>query len=406
VWVKPHAVVPALAVWAASVAILSRREPRRRLAVDFVGLILGGLLAGVPGVAWLVGTGAWPYFLDIFLNWNPAYLAKSAPLAVRLHTLFTCFGAWSLIHFAAIPLALCSLWEARRSRRPGEANVADEALFYSPAATESAGFARAILAAFYLGWFAQAVFVQKEFEYVYLPLTLIALAVVAGQRWCVGFAYLVWFAAVGVLVSVAHLPLRVEPHRLTQPGVLELWPRCWREGSSPELRDRLGQYTQSPWGTNWEELTDVARYLRGVEPPLGPGELNCWHDTTHPLYLMLNLDPATRYMHYGTAFGIRPKREVIAEEVRASRQRYVVSDLLRMTWDRDKVYDPAQWRAGDPLPAWLPPAERAKFPWNQPVVFRSGRYLVHRIDRTRPLGVIRVTDWDKVDRLGELGPDE
>jgi hypothetical protein len=406
VWVKPHAVAAAFAVWAASAAILARRESRRRLAADFAGLIVGGVLAGVPGVAWLVGTGAWPYFLDIFLNWNPSYLSQTGTLGSKLHTLFTCFGAWSAIHFAALPLALCALWEAFRVVRSGEAAAPEGSLFYSPAPGRPAALARALLAAFYLGWFVQAVLLQKQFEYTYLPLTLLALAVVAAQRWCVGFAYLLWFALVGLLVSLAHLPLGPEPHRLTQPGVLGLWPRCWREGSSPELRDRLGQYTQTPWGTNWEELDDVAKFLRAVEPPLGPGELNCWHDTTHPLYLTLDLDPATRYVHYGTAFGIRTKREAIAEEVRASRQRYVVSDLVRMIWDRDKVYDPASWRTGDPLPLWLPPGERRKFPWNQPVVFRSGRYLVHKVDRTKPLGVIRVTDWDKVDRLGELGPDE
>jgi hypothetical protein len=121
---------------------------------------------------------------------------------------------------------------------------------------------------------------------------------------------------------------------------------------------------------------------------------------------MLDRDPATRYMHYGTAFGIRSKRWVIAEEVAASPQRYVVSDLLRMTWDRRAVYDPASWRAGDPLPVWLPANERQKFPWNQEVVFRSGRYVVHKIDRSKPLGVIRVPDWEKLDRLRAFGPNE
>jgi hypothetical protein len=40
------------------------------------------------------------------------------------------------------------------------------------------------------------------------------------------------------------------------------------------------------------------------------------------------------------------------------------------------------------------------------VVFRAGRYVVHKIDLTRPLGVIRVPDWEKLDRLEEFGPDE
>jgi hypothetical protein len=139
-------------------------------------------------------------------------------------------------------------------------------------------------------------------------------------------------------------------------------------------------------------------------------------DSTHPLYLMLDLDPATRYMHYGTAFGIkedrelkpgeRSKRELIADEVRASKQRYVVSDLVRMKYDRHAPYDPDSWRRNDPLPYWLPPRERAKFPWNQPVVFRSGRYVVHKIDPTKPLGVIRVPDWLRLNELATMKPDE
>jgi hypothetical protein len=187
---------------------------------------------------------------------------------------------------------------------------------------------------------------------------------------------------------------------------MELWPRCFREGGSQELRDRIGQYTDIHCGTRWQELVPVADYLRAVDPPLGPGELNCWHDSTHPLYLLLDVDPATRYMHYGTAFGIKSKRPIIAAEVAASRQRYVVSDLLRTTHDRTAVYKPESWCGDDPLPVWLPAAERAKFPWTQPVVFRSGRYLVHKIDPARPLGVIRVPDWDRLDDLASFGPDE
>jgi hypothetical protein len=335
--------------------------------------MLGGLLAGVPGVLWLIATGAWPYFLDIFLNWNPSYLADSFPLADRFHKLFTCFGVWSWLHLAAIPLAALAFWNARNNP------------------------ARAVLAAFYVAWMAQAVFVQKPFEYVHVPLLLLGMAVVASRRWCFGFTYLVWFIAVGILVNIGGTRMPLEPHPLSRAEVVKLWPRCWREGGSPEVRDRLGQFTNTTWGTNWRELNDVAEFLRKVDPPLGPGELNCWHDTTHPLYLMLDLDPATRYMHYGTAFGISSKRDVIAEEVRVSRQKYVVSDLMRATRNPQAVYDPASWREGDLLPVWLPASERAKFPWNQPVVFRSGRYVVHKVEK--PLGVIRVPDWEELDRL-------
>jgi hypothetical protein len=424
VWVKPHAVVPAFAVWALSAVLLARREPRARILADLGGLLLGGILAGAPGVAWLVGTGAWPYFWDIFLNWNPAYLSDAGSLATRWGTVYNCFRPWSVLHSVALPLAVLALWESRAwSKRPGApAKVFGAPRLYLPADGESVANARALLAAFYLAWLAQAVLVQKAFDYVHTPLTFLGMAVLAGQRWCFGFAYLVWFVVVGALVnvadvspSVAQLVLAIDPndshvklekHPLLDRKIVTLWPRCWTEGGSPELRDRLGQYTDVHCGTRWQELGAVATYLRALDPPLKPGELNCWHDSTHPLYLMLDLDPATRYMHYGTAFGIKPKREVIAGEVRASRQKYVVSDLLRSTWNKHAVYEAGAWRAGDPLPVWLPAAERKKFPWNQPVVFRSGRYVVHKIDPNVTLGVIRVPDWDKLDQLDKLGPDE
>ena len=424
VWLKPHAVVPAFAVWAVSAVMLARREPRWRVAADFAGLVLGGLLAGLPGVLWLVGTGAWPHFLDVFLNWNPAYLADAEPLNDRLGWMFMCFRPWSVLHFVALPLAALALVEARVwSRVPREpVAIPWSRRWYSPATNEATANARALLAALYLGWLAQAILVQRPLDYVHVPLLLLAFTVVASQRWCFGFAYLPWFVAVGVLVNVAECYpatapaihaldpndrlVKFEKHPLADRAVVECWPRVWSEGSSPALRDRLGQYTDVHCGTRWSELTDVANFLRTVEPPLGPGELNCWHDSTHPLYLMLDLDPATRYMHYGTAFGIGDKREQIADAVRASRQRYVVSDLLRTTWDRTSPYKPDSWRAGDPLPVWLPERERQKFPWNQKVVFRSGRYVVHEVDRTKPLGPIRVPDWNTLDELATAGPDD
>ncbi len=424
VWIKPHVVVPAFAVWATSAVLLARRELPKRVLADLAGLVLGGVLAGVPGVVWLVVTGAWPHFLDIFLNWNPDYLSESGSLLRRWNTVFDCFRPWSNLHFVALPLAGLALWEARAwSRRPGApAPMFGAPRLYLRAESESVASARALLSALYLGWIAQAVLLQKAFDYVHTPVTFLGMAVLASHRWCFAVVYILWFVVSGVLVNVAEVVpsvaavtraidpadshIKLEKHPLADRAVVQLWPRCWTEGGSPELRDRLGQYTDVHCGTKWQELEPVAAFLRTVDPPLRAGELNCWHDSTHPLYLMLDLDPATRYMHYGTAFGIRSKRAVIADEVRSSRQRYVVSDLLRMTWDKHAVYEPGAWRAGDPLPVWLPPVERRKFPWNQSIVFRSGRYVVHKIDPTVPLGVIRVPDWDQLGQLDRLGPDE
>jgi hypothetical protein len=417
VWIKPHVVVPALAVWMVSAVLIARREVWWGAIQDLFWLVLGGLLAGAAGVVWLIATGAWPHFLDVFLNWNPGYLADMWDAALdRLDYTTKCFRPWSLLHFVAVPLAVLAFWEARLwSRRSGDPiGVWGSPWVYAPAETESAANHRAMLAALYLGWFAQAVLLQKGFEYVQIPLLFLAMAVVATHRWAFGFVYLFWFALVGAVLNVPALAeparkldpkwpfIRVEPHRLTEPHIVSLVPRCVREGGTPELRNRLGQYINIHCGTNWEELDAVANYLRELDPPLGPGELNCWHDSTHPLYLMLDLDPATRYMHYGTAFGIRSRddwvKKRIAEDVAKSPQRYVVSDLMRMTWYPQQAYEPGE--GGDPLklPRWLPISQRDKFPWNQPIVFRSGRYLVHKVEK--PLGVIDVPDWETLDALG------
>ena len=312
--------------------------------------------------------------------------------------------------------ALVTLWEARiGSRQPGAPKrVWGTPRFYVAAKTEATAAARALLAVFYLAWFAQAVFLQKGFEYVQVPLLLLGMAVVATQRWAFGFVYLVWFALLSVLSNLPALaPVEVacEPVLLNVRGyqdpfsdlkLFRLWPRCWREGSTPELRDQLGQLIHIHCGTNWEDLDAMARYLKTIDPPLGPGELNCWHDSTHPLYLMLDLEPATRYMHYGTAFGIRAQVATIAEEVRNCRQRYVVTDLMRMTRNSDLAYVPGADNDPHRLPRWFPVSQRQFFPWNQPIVFRAGRYLVHKVEN--PLGdVIDVPDWML---LNELGPGE
>ncbi|MFO0802959.1 MAG: hypothetical protein U0791_07525 [Gemmataceae bacterium] len=335
VWFKPHVLIPAAAVW-----FTDCRTNRWR---DLGGVLLGGAIAGILGVAWLVQTGAWPHFLDVFTRWNPEYVQDGIwqTLPFKMKYTVTCFLPWGLVHLAAVPAAVCDV----RRRSP--------------------------LAALYLGWLVQAVLLQKPFDYVQVPVLLLGFAVLASRGWSVGFPFLIWFVVWG------------------RPA-LEEWPRCFHECGSPELRDRLGRFTDTPWGTNWEQLRDVENYLRTVDPPLGDRELTCWHDTTHPLYLSLGLEPSTRYMHYGTVFPLRGKVDEIRNEVIRSPQRYVVSDLLRMT------RDPMKAQAGEGVPAWLPPRERERFPWNQAVVFRSGRYVVHRVTRTPRADEIDITDWSEV----------
>jgi hypothetical protein len=320
---------------------------------------------------------------------------------------FEYFPPWSLLHLAAIPVAALGLWEALgRSRPPVGPDL------YAPADAPPAAAARAVLAALYLGWMLQALLLQKGLDYVHVPETLLAMAVLTGQRWAVGFPFLVWFAVTGVALNVVgtgpdvaafnrRVPaLRLERHPLADPAVVSAWPRCWAEGSSPELRDRLGQYNDVHCGTRWRELERVAEYLKTVDTPLRDRELTCWHDGTHPLYLLLDREPSTRYMHFGTVFGMRSKVEHLRAEVRASRQRYVVSDLRRMTYRLADAYAPGAGGEHS-LPAWLPKSQRGVFPWDQPVVFRAGRYVVHKVER--PVGEVDIPAWEKLDELGPGG---
>ncbi|HJZ55217.1 MAG TPA: hypothetical protein VKE74_09675, partial [Gemmataceae bacterium] len=90
--------------------------------------------------------------------------------------------------------------------------------------------------------------------------------------------------------------------------------------------------------------------------------------------------PPIRFMHVGTAMGMgRWQRDRVAEEtIRAMPGvKFAVSDLHRVTFFRHDLLD----LDDTGLPWFIPPWQRAQFPFDQPVVFRSpgGRYLVHRV---------------------------
>src|SRR5262249_2530021 len=85
-WIKPFVALPALVCWALS-AIRNWRDGRR-LIVDAGALLIGGVLAGLPGVVWLLLSGAWSPMWDIFLHWNPEYIAAAEPFSQRLGFLF------------------------------------------------------------------------------------------------------------------------------------------------------------------------------------------------------------------------------------------------------------------------------------------------------------------------------
>jgi hypothetical protein len=302
---------------------------------------------------------------DVLLNWNQEYYQWSwADLAYKARLVSAYFGPFSLLHFAAVPVAVLAVGR----REPN----------------------RAILAALYLGWLAQATVIQKTFDYAHYPPTLLGLAVLAIHRWPVGPVFLGWCVAAGLVNEFAgdspwltrlrrEYPLTcrvaVPDHPIARRDRLALWGRCWTDDSW-ELKDRLTFYHDIHCAPDWADLQRVADFLATKD--LKDRELICWHDSTHPLYVWLNVRPAIRYPHVITAMKFRSKRDQIRREAFESPARYVVSDLVPATYLCPVGPAPPPGPA-TALPPDFPAWGKAVYPWNQPVVFRAGRYVVHEV---------------------------
>jgi hypothetical protein len=290
-WIKPFVAVPAVVCW----LVAARRVASgRRLALDGASWVVGGLLGGAAGCAWLMGTGAWTDFWDVMRVWNREYAAFdisrgerwliAAGFAVRLFP-------WLLVHLAAVPIA------CRDLRRGG------------------------LLSALYLGWLVQAFALQHLYDYVHVPALLLGMAVV-----CRRIAVMPAGTARTSLAALLLLGVALRMPGLTVQRAA-LWERCLREGSSVELRDRLSLLPR----TSWADLEKVRLFLgeRGVRD----GELTCYNMRTLPVYLELRLRPSTRYFLLENVLAIcRRQRGRVCAELAASRQRYFLCDLNTTTW--------------------------------------------------------------------------
>jgi hypothetical protein len=358
-WIKPFVAVPALACWLTCLLLMRGSERGSLVLVDAVCLVAGGLLIGGAGVLWLVASGTWPYFWDVITTWNTSYFTHGDTFSLgRLQYFLGHWLPWSLLHFLSVPLTLIALLRALVGGAKARAS--------EPVRRE------ALLAAVYLGWLLQVIFFQKNFDYVQAPLLLLAVAVVAGHARLLHRSLLAWvLLLVFVGVAVAWSPLfRVDR--------LALWGRCWREGGTVEMHERLA-LTYAGYPQMFEELASVADYLRSRG--VGDGELTCWNTTTHVLYLDLDVAPAFPYMQVDTVLLFFPqKEELLRRQLASSWQRFVVSDLqspkLMGSSEAAHAEQPGQPLA---LPPGFPPEWKQCFPWSEPIVFRSGRYLVHEV---------------------------
>ncbi len=351
VWLKPHVVIPGLLVWVVSLRYL----PRRGLIIpDVLGLLTGGLLMGGMGVVWMMQSGCWPAFLETLREWNPAYFraGRAHWTPPRFVAMLIRQGPWSLLHLIVL-FIIARLFVGRiRTRETSAANVA----------------VRETVAALYLGWMTQALFLQHLFDYVHAPTILLALLLVATQT-VSAIPAMTWapraWVAFALVAAVTSPLLRAER--------LSLWTACWQRDISPAVRDQFA-YFPNP---DREDLARIAAYLRAEHVT---GRDVCFYNSDFvSLYRQLDLLPPVRYTYFFETIQFFPeRRRAILNELQQSPHRFVVTDLVSVGMPRRDAEVVGPDGPLQPPPAYRR-APREVYPWSCPVVFRAGTYLVHRV---------------------------
>lgn len=350
VWLKPHVVVPGLLVWAVSLRSFSRKS---LVVIDVCGLLSGGLLMGGLGVSWMQWVGCWPAFLETLREWNPAYFraGRAHWTLARFVAMLLRQGPWCLLHVVALFVTMRLV--ARRLRHSDA---------WASAAVVS------MLAALYVGWMVQALFLQHLFDYIHAPTILLAVLLLGAATVCTGLVT-VWVKP--AWVAFALLAVCTSP--LLRSGHLRAWSACWQPAATPALRDRLA-YFPNP---DREDLDKIAAYLRqeGVA-----GRDVCFYNSDFvSLYRQLNLLPPVRYTYFFETIQFFPeRRRGLLDELQHAPHRFVVTDLVSVGMPRRDAEAVGPDGPTAPPPAYRR-APREVYPWSCPVVFRAGTYLVHRV---------------------------
>jgi hypothetical protein len=135
---------------------------------------------------------------------------------------------------------------------------------------------------------------------------------------------------------------------------------------------------------NWVELQPVVDYLKRQN--LKDGELTAYNVFLVHLYPEVGVRPSTRYVFLDVLMQVfHQQSDQIHEALVESPQRFVVCSLL------ENGMSAAEIAAAGPgvqtsLPASFPAKHSGEFPYCLPLVFRSGQYVVYRVDR--PLGAL------------------
>lgn len=422
---------------------------RRRLAAQARWVTVGVLAVGGLTVAWLWHSGNWPYFLEGAAGaWNQDYYGTSPGWRSRLVKSLLAFWPWGLVHLVAVPEALVtigrtltmsrvrlrSLARSDRNWRPllaavylawyAQADFVQRQLIYQlvpgvllalallasgrgvvPAISTLARHRR-------LRWLAAAWFLALATGWVALYAALVPeKELLKRDQWLGGFVAVTqlygWFLLPGLLAAAvvctsralsravdgaARLPVvrglaglvllawAVAQNPLLAPERLAVWDLCWIQGSTPGVRNALTveQDTAAP---DWVALEAVKEYL--TQEQVRERELTCYAISSMHLYKEMDLTPSTRFaLLWPALLFFHDHKSEIVRELRESPQRFIVGDLVQDGFSRRQALGDYPGPFG--LPA-LPERFRRQFPWNERVVFRAGRYLVHRVAQPRPV---------------------
>jgi hypothetical protein len=432
VWIKPHCILMAAGVWLVTAWRIANAAPHPRagFAIDLLGNLTGGLVVGLVGIAVIVAGGSWPGFWEVMTVWAPEYATMAQrELEMRSEQELYWFPPWSLLLIPTVPLAVLSILDAAPWRgryapgetRPGPVGRVLPAWSWDHNAGPEARFARATLAALYLVWAAQSYYIQRGYMYCHMAELFLAFGLWAAHRCSLPAALILWIALTSTfwMIGDGSPPVRArllqiarhdsrpatEPdcehffvrHPLADIERLRLWPLCWHIPRTDHERyvlwDQLRRLTDHEAAFSWVELEEVAAFLRARN--IRDGELIAWHDSPHVLYLMLDIKPGLRYMHINTAQNISDEaRARVQAELAATAgvARYAVSDLeypaLGLSPGQRAILLGTFVNDQTLLPVALDEQARARFPFNQRVVYRTrggrGRYLIHEL--TPPLG--------------------
>ncbi len=302
VWIKPHVAVPA-----AAVMLVDLRERSIREALpDILVVILGGVMAAIPGIAWLSATGAGEHFWHIMVEWNPEYLmaGRERMSLGRWVTMSRRFAPWPGLHVVAVPVATAVIFGCRKTDSVVNTRW------------------RTLLSSCYLAWLVQSVVLQHALDYIHVPAIILGLAVLCGHPWQLPVILRRSGVAAFIIFSLVWTPFFAQ-QRLRQ------WPVVLQKGSTLQVRAALA-HGNLP---DWEHLGKVIGFLQ--ERGVINGDVTCMNVHSVHIYNETHTRPSTRYWSVAILQDLFPQRAAdIAAAVNESQHRYVVteaneSDLIR-----------------------------------------------------------------------------